>query len=474
MTLLLLFAAAYADAPLTLSYADALALAAAHNPQVVGAGLDLRNAEANLLGARAPFQPSLSSSLSTFSATNEGTSQFGEVYSDVGGWQAQASLSEGFATGTAVSLDLSSSQTSFLYRLKGLDQEFEEPAQFESTLGLTLSQNLLQGLKVSYNLQTLRGAQANLDVAGLQQKALVQSVKAEAAAAYWRALYTRRLVAIAAETERLQAEQLRVVMELVAAGRLPAVDRTRSEAAVAQAQSARLTAEASAAAATDALLQLLGEAPTRSVELSSTPAAPSPLPLDEAAVFAAVEAGNPGLAAQARALESARATSTAARNALLPELAASASGKLHGYEADLGAAWKEMASATLPEWSVGLSLSVPLGNATDRSRAELAVISAERAELALAEAKVDAEVKTRAQLRTLQTAAKQIELTQLNVRLARETLATEQARLAEGRALQKDVITAVNDLASAEVEAEKAVIDYQVAVVALQALKGEL
>lgn len=67
-----------------------------------------------------------------------------------------------------------------------------------------------------------------------------------------------------------------------------------------------------------------------------------------------------------------------------------------------------------------------------------------------------------------------MDLAQLNVRLGEETLAVERARFAEGKTLQTTVIQAVKDLDEARVGAEKSLIDYQLAVVELERLKGGL
>jgi outer membrane protein TolC len=79
-----------------------------------------------------------------------------------------------------------------------------------------------------------------------------------------------------------------------------------------------------------------------------------------------------------------------------------------------------------------------------------------------------------AQARIVGSARRQVELAELNLNLAEETLAAEKARQAVGRAIQKDVLEVQQARARAEVSLVEARTGYRKALVSLEALQGSL
>jgi cobalt-zinc-cadmium efflux system outer membrane protein len=462
---------------LSLSYDEALRRAGEANLEVREAQADVRAAEGLVLAARAPFEATLSGSGAWFSNIEEGTNpQFGDYYSESGGWSAELGVTQPLATGTTLGVEMGASQSRYLFRgaIEGIEFETSEEGQFASSLTFTLSQSILQGHRLAYNLQAVRGAKGARTMAQAQRQARRQAVLADTAEAFWAARYQAGLVAIARQTLEIAKEQRRVAQALVEAGRLAPVEGTRAEAAVVQAERALIEAESAAGAADDALLVLVGEAPGTPLEVvAPTPDVPA-LSLDADAVTEAVLQGNPELTALRVDLDTRRDAVADARHALLPTLAATASYGLQGYEPTLADSLGELGTGNFRDWSVGGVLSVPLTNRADRGvllQAEAAATSAEIAVRQLEDALV---TSARAQVRTLERAARDVELARLNVRLAEETLAAETARLQEGRALQKDVSEALKSLDSARTEAERAVTSFAVALVELERLKGSL
>lgn len=461
--------------PIPLTYEDALRRAAERNPSVVQAEADVRAAEASRLAAGAPFGPTLDASGSFWGSIAE-SAVFGtqEASSESTGWFSSVGVSETLPTGTSLSADLESSLTRFQsFDLEGFDISGADDT-YESTLSLSVGQALLQGVRLRYNLQGVRQAETALDAATLVKEARRQQAMADVASAYWALYYQRQLVVIAEQGLTLAKEQARVVAALVADGRLAAVEKTRIDAVVAESERGVLSARSAAAAAEDGLATLLGEAPGEGISLSSTPGAPPPVDLDEAAVAESVLAGNPELRALSLQADEAALALKDAQHARLPELGVSAGVELSAREESLSEAMKELSSGDLRGWNVGASLSVPLLNRADRGAAGAAEAEVARKaseEEALRQTLV---VQARAQARAIEDARQQVELARLQQRLAEETFSAEQARFREGRTLQKDLIAASRDLDAAKIEVERALTDYQVAVVELQRLRGGL
>lgn len=470
----LLSAAAMATT-LSLSYEEALTRAGERNQTVLGAQQDVVVAEASLLAARAPFEPLLDASGGFANNRDKGYSnQFGSEFESLGtGWNARVGIAQSLASGTTAGLDFSLNEGSGSYRLLAFDTEFEQDPSFDSRIEFRLSQAVLQGNRLAYNLQAVRTASRARSMSEADAVRVRQEALASAARAYWELHYARQLVTIARRTLETQQEQQRVVQALVEGGKLAAVESTRIEAAVAQADRALLDAENAAAGAEDTLLIVLGEEPGTPVELRSAPVAPPAIDLDEARVVEAVVAGNPELRSARIAADGAAVAVDDARHQMLPELGVNASAAITGFGYSFSDATSSLGSG-YRELNVGASLSVPLLNRADRANLDQRKAEALKARLSVEGVEASLAQQARAQVRTLEAARRTVELTRLNVRLGEETLAVERARLEEGRTLQKDVIEAVKDLDAARVDAEKALIDYQLAVVELERLKGGL
>ena len=471
--MILALVAASTAAPVVLSYEDTLARAAERASGVASARADHAAAVGALLAARAPFEPTLTLGGSYFASTDEGQAQFGQYTSDTTGFNATTSLSQAFATGTALSLQLDADQSDSTFRIQEFDAEFGEPA-WGSKLSIGLSQTLLEGHRLAWNLRGVHAASAALDSATLAVEQARQDAIADAASRYWALHTARRLSDIARQSLEASQEQARITRALVAAGRLAQVEATRIDAAVAQAQRAVLDAAAAAAAAEDQLAVTLGLSLDADVELLTRPPPPPDLTRDDEAILAAVRERNLGLRIARHTVETRERELADARHALLPQLDANAGAALRGYDPSFSGSMGEVFAGDLPQWSVGATLTLPLLNRADRGAAAQADAALLRAKVALADAEATVESAARAQLRTLEGARQTLALADLNLRLAEETLAAERARLTEGRSLQRDLITAQKDVDQARADAEKARTDWLLALVELDRLRGAL
>lgn len=472
----LLLSVAHAAEPVPLAYDEALRRAAERNSDILQAEADVSSSEALLMATRGVFDPTLQVNGTWFSDQQEGYAQnFGSAfYSDAGGWAADASLREWLPTGTSGSITFRTTNDRYLYRLTDLDLEFDSDPTYNSTVSIGIAQSLLQGARTSYNLRDVRMAASTLTVAEAGARAARQTALADTAVAYWNLNYLQKLVVIAEGTLRLQGEQQRVVAALVEAGKVAAVEKTRIDAAVAQAERALLDARNAAAGASDDLAALLGDTMGASYTLT-TPLAQAPsLEVDPAPVIEAVLAGNPELAMLRANRDEEAASVKDARHALLPDLSVNGGLSLYGFDYSVGGALGNMASFDYRGLSVGASLTVPLGNRGDRAVLQSAEAQLLKAELDVTQLELALAVQVRAQLRSIESAREAVRLSELNVALAEQTLAVEQARLGEGRSLQKDVIQAVKDLDAARVEAENARAQYQIALLSLDRMKGAL
>lgn len=475
LTLLtLLVTAAHAE-DLALSYEEAIQRGLERNPTLLATGEDQRAADGALLAAKGTFDPTLDANLGLSSATSERTMEFGQVESSYKALAGGATVSQYLPTGTAWSLGWNTTRSSFNYLLQETDIEVasEEP-QYSTNLSASVSQPLLEGWRMSYNLSPVRQAQQALEAADLSVQLQRQQTVADVANAYWAVYAAQRQLAVAEQSEGLAREEQRVVHAGVEAGKLAPVERSRVDAAVVQAQQSVLSARTTARNAEGALLLLLGEDPAGRVSLTTTPAQPSDVDIDVEAAVATALKSSPSLLALRLSEEQADDDLRDARHARLPELSANASYALQGYETSMSEATAEMFSGDLNEWTLGASLSIPLGNRVDRGQLAAAQASAasSRLEREAAERTVSQQVRAGAQ--AVADAAASVELATANLRLAEETLAAERALQEVGRAIQKDVLQALRDVDTAAASLEAAHADWLLALIELERLKGTL
>ncbi len=468
--MILLFSTAWA---LELSYTDALEQASERNASVAEANTNIDAAEATLLSARGPFDPTLSASTGWYGSNQEQTF-FGFSTSDATrSWDFNVALSQFMVTGTRVSLSMGASSLRYLSFETALSDDLPPPS-WSTDLRIELSQSLLEGLRPSSNSLGIRTAKRGLSIAEARKLALRQQALSDTANAYWELWYQRQLVRIAESSLKVVQEQKRVVQALVEDGRLATVEQTRVEAAEADAQRSLLEAQLAEATTADGLLLLLGERPGQPVELTSEPPPLPESPPELASLTESVRQGSPDLLVLRIQLEDARFRLSDARHRLLPNLDGTASYGISGYEEGLGKSFEELGTADLGSWTVGAALNVPLLNRADRGALGQGEAEVARLEIQVQSLEDSLDQQVRSLVGRIRSARQRVELSELDLRLRRETLRAEQARLAEGRALQKDVLAAIADLERAEIQAQRARIDHLQAWQNLQRLRGAL
>jgi len=302
-----------------------------------------------------------------------------------------------------------------------------------------------------------------------------QTVLSTTAQAYWNWLYQEELLAIRSASVTVSAEALRIGRLKYEAKDLAEMEVTRLEAAWIQAQATELEAKNLAHQAKNTLLLAMGRSPTDDI---------TPAPMNVEVPELSLSADEAALVAQKKSIELAIArsnvemadlTARLARHALMPSLSASftagvgAQGTAAG-EA-LGGVFKE---GNFPQMSVSGQFTMPLGNRSARGERHKsdAALASQRVGLKEMEQSIAAQVAQQVYL--LNSARKRVELADVNLRLAEQTLSAEEAIAEAGRALQKDVLEARNALESARVEAVKSRTDYQLAWVELRRLQGVL
>ena len=466
--------AAQAEDAQALTYAEAIRQALANNPDLASSEANVVGMQGALVAANGAFDPALGATSGYSSSESQSIQEYGQVDSTYAGLNTSTSLSHFAPTGTTTSLSLDVSQSKFRYELTEGGYVVESDAQFNTSVQAQVSQALLEGHKVAHNLEGVREARNALTDAELSLQGARLETAANAASAYWELHYQQASVGISDEALNVAEEEQRITSARVAAGELAPVENTRAEAAVIEAKSNLLNAQNSRSAASDALSVMLGVRPKGLWAATSRPVEAVPFATDEAEVLESALADNPSLASARLSLENAKSSLKIQRHGLLPQLDATASYTMEGYEASLADAFTEMTGGALAQWYLGAEFSMPLGNRSDRGQVRSAAATVTQYEQALRSAENALVQEVRAQVRSLRSAHTQVELAAKNVELAVVTLSAEKARQEQGRVLEKDVLDAQNGLTQARVSHAKARTDYALALVELGRLRGRI
>lgn len=462
-----------ARAARTLSYDDALSAAVANNPQLAAAALQQEQAGADLTSALGTYDPVL--------ALNGGYNrelslQFQPPFPDpfqsiTNTWNAGATVSASAPTGTSGSFS-----ANFLNFRRELD--LAEGGTFEQTFyqpsfRFDLSQELLRGISLAFNLQNVRTSREGVHRAELQAEKARQQALADTARAYWNWAYLWELAEISRQSVEIAEEDLRIGEARVEAGEAAPVERTRLQAALVQARSASLDATHNASQAADQLLLLMGEPPAGTLQPATSAGDAPVMTLDPDRAVDVALSQSLDVAIAASDLETAKLQLAAARHQTLPTLTANVNAGVSGGDADSWGSAFELLGG-FPFVGVSGNFSVPLGNRAALGGKRRASAAVELAERALTDLRASTTAEVRQQVRLLQAAATKVELADANVRLAEETLAAEQALYEAGRSLLKTVLEARTEVERARAEAAKARTDHRLAEVELLRLQGQL
>ncbi|HHO54122.1 MAG TPA: TolC family protein [Deltaproteobacteria bacterium] len=472
------------------TYAEALAASVANNLSVATATASRDQAEGSLLSANGIYDPLYTIEASTNRSKVQGFLQGFPFSSESRSWSLSNNLSTTLGTGTTFSANLGIEHnfSETITNLFGV-QDTRLQDTFTSNANLSVTQQLLRGVRFRYNVQNVTQARTGLELAELELEKQRQEALYTAAEAYWSWAYQHELHQIALGSVEVSLEALRVGRLQVESGQLAPVEATRLEAALVQARQNALDAGNLSEQAANVVLLAMGQDPGVSVLPSTLPGdVPDVLDLDAARAVEVALAQNLDLAVSTRNLEQSKLDVDNARHGLLPSLSVTGStgvasqrcppgtgGGLDCPETSaLGSLGGLLADDNQPFMTLSGQFSVPLGNRSargERDRVEGLLWQREQ-ELAALQRQISAQVEE--QVRALKSANQRMELADANRRLAEETLAAEEALAAAGRTLQKDVLEARTEVDRARAEAAKARTDYRLAQALLLKLQGQL
>jgi outer membrane protein TolC len=160
------------------------------------------------------------------------------------------------------------------------------------------------------------------------------------------------------------------------------------------------------------------------------------------------------------------------RNQLLPDLALTGSVFTNGGEHLYGSDISEMGSGHFVAYSVGVILTVPLGNRAAQSSYIQSKLTLDQAKTSLKNLELQITQQVRAAVRTVQSNAQRIDANRAARVLAEEQLRVEQRRLEAGVSTTFNVLQFQTQLSTAEANEIQSITDYNTSLANLDNVMG--
>jgi outer membrane protein TolC len=325
------------------------------------------------------------------------------------------------------------------------------------------------------------------------REAVVQTVAA-VKQAYWTLKATRANIDVQQRSLALARELARENKVRVDAGHIPPLDLVQAEAEVAQRRENLIRAQTAADDAEDALRRLIVNAQdvsfwTLRLEPVEEPSVIGPLPDVDAAVARALDQRY-DIARAGQDLEKQRETIAFLNNQRLPDVRLETSYRGNGLAGTqflrsggfpgsiVGTRNRGFADALgqvftddYPSWSVGLTVSYPLGRSFEM--ASLARTQVERRQTAhrIASLRIEAAETVRRAGRQVRSTAERVDAARATAALAQQRLDTEQRRFGVGLSTTFLVTQAQRDLLEAQVNVLQTMLEYEAALVNFEAVQ---
>ncbi|MBX3325649.1 MAG: TolC family protein [Nitrospira sp.] len=331
-------------------------------------------------------------------------------------------------------------------------------------LAFTFTQPLLRNAGIAINKTFITVAQNNAIVEQHVFRDRVMTVITSVEQTYWEVVFANENLKVAQAALKAAEELLAANRAKTKAGVMSIVDVLQAEAAVASRVEQVLVAEKAIRDQEDQLRRLLnpGEEDLRQ-DVRLTPVDPpvtvlEPLSLQEA-IDTAIEQ-RPEITQAKKNIETGELNKQFARNQLLPTLSLQGTVGLAGLGGDYSESFTRNFSGDFYNYGAGLVLSYPLGNRAAVSTYNKRKLEAQNAEVALANVRQQIIVGVREAVRRVQTDFKRIETTRSARIMAEKQLQAEQERLKVGLSTTRFVLEFQRDLATAQGNELRAIVDY--------------
>jgi outer membrane protein len=364
----------------------------------------------------------------------------------------------------------------------------------QSGVQIAFSQPLLRDRKIDAARQQYIIAKRNQESSELRFRESVVQTVASVKQAYWTLKATVSNVAVQQRSLELAEELARQNKVRVDAGQIPPLDLVQVEAEAAQRRENLIRANTTAEDAEDRLRRLIMDPADGSfwrmrIDPVEEPTDRGSLPDVDTAVANALE-GRYDLARAGHELANARTNVEFLGNQKLPDVRLETSYRGSGLggtqflraggfpgavtgtrDRSLGEALGQAFSPDYPTWSVGVTVSYPLGRSYEEASLARAEIERRQAAQRIASLQLQTAETVRQAGRQVRSTAERVDAARAGATLAQQRLDAEQRRFEVGLSTTFLVTQAQRDLLQAQVNLLQTTLDYESSVVNFEAVQ---
>ncbi len=455
-----------------LSLQGCIALALKNNLDIQVAGFNPRISDQALIGQQAVFDPSAFLELTRTDNRAPSITSFlssRQFFADF--WDYNTGIRQKILTGGSYELRFNNEY----FHPGGAIASTGVLTAFSSRFGLTLTQPLLQGFGFEATETPIRIAVNNSAISREQLRLQVNNTILQVHNAYFDLIFAIRNLEVARQTLKLAQDLVALNQARVRAGVAAPVEVTQAQAQAAAGVQNVILGEKAVQDAGDTLKVIMNLPISGSWEQQiqpTTPPSSAPISLNlNEGIQKALENRYEYKSAKLD-LSNKDLSLRLTRNQLLPNLALTASAFSNGSDTTYGGDISSMGSSHFLSYSVGVILTVPLGNRAAKSSYIQAQLTLDQAKTSLKNLELQITQQVRGAVRTVQANAQRIDANRAARVLAEEQLRAEQARLQAGVSTTFNVLQFQTQLSTAEANEIQAITDYNKSLATLDSVLG--
>jgi len=349
--------------------------------------------------------------------------------------------------------------------------------RYGTRLGLTVTQSLLRGGGIDFNLASVR--QARLDTLSSQYelRGFAENLVAEVEMTYWNYALAIRQIEIYRQSVDLAEHQLKETEERISVGTIGEIELAAARAELALRKEAMINAQSNLESIRLRLLRLLNPSNNglwnRGITLKNLPAVPD-VKLDDVESHSAVALRmRPDLNQARLAINRGDIEIVKTKNGLLPKMDLFINLGKTGYADSFGGSAEDIGGKGY-DISGGIAFEWPIGNRDAESRHRRAVLGRQQAGEALENLTQLAELDVRLAYIEVNRASQQITATAATRSLEEEKLRAETEKFSVGRSTALFVAQAQRDFLDSQITEVQALVNYLNSLVDLFRLEGSL
>ena len=353
---------------------------------------------------------------------------------------------------------------------------YNEP--YSSTrLGLSVTQSLLRGFGTDVNLAQLRQSQLETDITQYELRGFSESLLAQVETTYWDYALSQRQMEIVEESLKLARQQIAETEEMIKVGTMAEAELAAVQAEVAVQQQGLINAKSTLESNRLLLIRLLnppGDNPwERDIILVHPPTLPK-IEYDEVGAHVAValkmrpEVNQARINIQKEDIEIVRT-----KNGLLPKMDFFITLGKTGYADSFSGSVNDI-NGNSYDMMAGLNFEYPAFNRNARALHRRALLSQDKAEVALDNLKQMIELDVRNAYIEVNRTKEQISASTATRKFQEEKLRIETEKFRVGRSTNLFVAQVQRDFLASRIGEVKAVVNYLKAIVDFYRLEGSL